>query len=114
MFPFSMLNSWGSSSSEYSRRILPIFVSLGSSPAFGLAPYGSTSSFIVLNLYIVKGFAFFPALCWEKMAGPLSLSFAAAYIAINSGNNTTIAVKDAVKSNNRLKKVYINVVYLQL
>lgn len=45
------------------------------------------------------------------MAGPLSLSFAAINMTINRGDSAAIAVKEAVKSNNRLKKVYVNVVW---
>ena len=48
MSPFSTLNNCGSSSSEYSRRNFPTFVSRGSSPDFGLDPNGSTPVFIVV------------------------------------------------------------------
>lgn len=63
MRPFRMLNNCGSSSSEYSRMNRPMGVSLVSSADFGLEPNGSTSVFIVRNLYSVNGTAFFPALC---------------------------------------------------
>ena len=110
--PLRMFISCGSSSIPDERRNFPTLVTLGSSFILNTGPsisffscndssLLSASQHMVLNLYILKYFPFFPHRICEKIGLPLLSSIRITIATITkNGNNTTRVAKDETISNN--------------
>lgn len=98
--PSKILKSSGNSSSEVFLNKAPNFVSLTLSG--NNSPLVSRASVIVLNLYKVKIFSFFPGLSCLKITGLPSFIFTNPAVTNSTGLNTIIPPKAHTKSNGLL------------